>query len=223
MHFLNINPLFIVGNYCFLDVIATMSTNPSAIMLIVRTFEAESKRISKLDVGELREYIGDISPSDLATLWKLAEGMLNDLDRRLFEDIDLHIVSEAMSLLPLDSQVVSLKYMRNEQRRHIVDTWSLQRKTDVLTWLEGWQDNEDEEWTDRIADVRVMTGRPLPEHYPPGMSACAFCGNQHSVWDSIIVLDCRTHSYCERCDTEEGHCSECDIQSVAASLERGVL
>ena len=45
-----------------------MSTDPSAIMFIVKTLEAESDRIDRFDVGDLREYIGDIRPFDLTRL-----------------------------------------------------------------------------------------------------------------------------------------------------------
>ena len=45
-----------------------MSTDPSAIMFIVKTLEAESDRIVRFDVGDLRVYIGDIRPFDLARL-----------------------------------------------------------------------------------------------------------------------------------------------------------
>jgi hypothetical protein len=68
VHFLNINPLFIVSKHFCLNIIATMSTDPSAIMLIVKTLEAESDRIDRFDIGDLREYIGDIRPFDLARL-----------------------------------------------------------------------------------------------------------------------------------------------------------
>lgn len=65
-------------------------------MLIVKTLEAESDRIDRFDVGDLREYFGDIRPFDLARLWKSVKEIPNSLYRRLFEDMDPHIVSEAL-------------------------------------------------------------------------------------------------------------------------------
>lgn len=62
------NPLIIVSKQFCLNIIATMSTDPGAIMLIVKTLEAESDRIDRFNVGDLRVYIGDIRPFDLARL-----------------------------------------------------------------------------------------------------------------------------------------------------------
>ena len=107
--------------------------------------------------------------------------MPNSLYRRLFEDMDPHIVSEALVWLSFNDQVESLRYMSNEQRRRIVNAWSPQRGLDVLARLERWQDVAGEGWEGGLTDVRVMTGRPLPDHYPPGMNACAFYGNQYPV------------------------------------------
>ena len=180
-------------------------------MLIVRSLQAETDRITKLDADALTEYIGAIDPHDLVLLWNsIADDILK---RRLLEELDPEIVSSALKWLDYDSRSKSLKYMPNVQRQRIVGKWPERSKKLELAMLDRWQIIQDLHWDDGIADVRVKTRRSLPEHYPPAMNRCALCEEPYLLWDSITIVHCRKHSHCEACNIEEGHCrhSDCEI------------
>jgi hypothetical protein len=68
VYFLNINPLFIISKHFYFNIIATISTDLSTIILIVKTLEVESNCINRFDVRDLREYISNIRPFNLARL-----------------------------------------------------------------------------------------------------------------------------------------------------------
>lgn len=199
-------PSIFAGNRCCYNRKAIMST----IMHIVCSLEGEIRRIYELDVFDFRQYIGAITPDNLVLLWESVAHY--GLRRRLFEEIDPQIVSMALKRLPYNSKADSLKYMPNEQRRLIAEAWSLRERHTELVSLDEWQHVEDSNWPDEIADIRIMTGGQLPEHYPPGMDQCASCGNPYRIWESITILDCRRHSYCEACNTHEGACRDCDTR-----------
>ena len=182
----------------------------NTILLILRRLQLEVDRVSTLDVPAFRAYIGDIEPHNLARLWRTIDD--SRFRRKLSEDIDVSIVSNALEMLPYELKAELLKYMSNRLLLRVERTWSAEKQLDELNRLENWQDMEDGNWENRIADTRVMTGE-LPRYYPPAMKECFFCRRCYSYWQSICILDCQRHSLCETHDTEEGYCNTCHLQS----------
>jgi hypothetical protein len=164
-------------------------------------------RVSCLDVDAFREVIGTMSLYDLGCLLSTVNSC--GLRYRLFKEINPAEGSELLDRLPYSWKAESLKYMPNEQRRQIVQTWSQQKTLDELDRLKEWQNREDFQWPNGLADTRVVTGR-LPDHYPRNMDECAVCRKSYLMWESIGFLSCGRHSRCVACNIDEGYCCDCD-------------
>jgi hypothetical protein len=173
----------------------------NTILFALGSLQDEIDRVYALDVDAFRDCINALSLTDLVFLWK-AVGH-EALGRRLSEEIDPEVVSQVLERLPYSTKAESLKYMSNEQRLLVVETWSLQKNHDELRKLGNWQRSQEIEWHLGIADRYIKSSR-LP------MDRCASCGNCYDYWQSIDILDCMRHSSCEACLQEDGVCLHCD-------------
>jgi hypothetical protein len=182
----------------------------SLILRHIRRLDTEILRISNMGDDEFREYFRRTSSSDLGRIWAVVSNISFELGpfelgpfelgRRFPETFYHSDVSEALEDLDLASRAKALKYMSNQQRRLIMGKWFQDGRRNLVDQFIQWQDKEDTEWPDDMADQRVMTGQSLPGQYPPVMNQCYRCRRPYPLWNIIVILNCRSHSCCKQCD-----------------------
>ncbi|EMD86752.1 hypothetical protein COCC4DRAFT_62952 [Bipolaris maydis ATCC 48331] len=168
------------------------------------------KQCTDSDLGWI---IRNLGPKDLLAVYLITDNV--DVQRNLLTQGPVKSVSNMLDILSYHEKAEVLKYMCNERRLGVVGTWCKEKKSKELQRLDKWQLQEDNAWRWGLADTRVWThgmDKRLPGHYPVNMNRCAMCKQIYSNWDSISILDCRKHSYCESCDKDQSHCQSCDIQ-----------
>ncbi|USP82171.1 Indole-diterpene biosynthesis protein [Curvularia clavata] len=183
----------------------------AALGVVWAVYHIFKGRVRALDAYALKTYLGPIQPHTLSELWMETDDL--DFNLKLCDEIDYTIVSEALeelNILNYDLKAELLKYMSNERRKLIVETWSWQQMLDELSKLDEWQRNDDHNWPNGIADRRVKTGQ-LPQHYQPIMNECVVCKRLHSNWETIYGFNCNMHSGCETHAMEDTYCNICGI------------
>jgi hypothetical protein len=171
----------------------------STYLSTLRTFKAETNRISGVPDAEFKQFIGtisDICPGELGLLWRV----LNDHVQQcmLFEELSPAVVSDALECMPDDLKTQALIDMSTERRLSIVETWSPQKQQDELKDLDYQRQIEEYSQGGTFPFTFVMTGQ-VPSNYPSSMGNCVFCGNSYRIWESIFTFSCQTHSSCKAC------------------------
>jgi hypothetical protein len=174
----------------------------SFVLKILDILDAEVNRQLERSRRELKEDISSLGALDLS---RLIRGVDQRLRTKILKSIDPPLVSEAMKSMDVHMEAACWNDMGQKRRLRVLDFYPAEEINEALMRLHHWQTLEQSNWPGKILPLLVRTTE-IPAHYGPHMGNCVVCKGWYSRWESVIVADCRAHTFHEGCETEEGVC-----------------